>query len=147
MRTGPLEYLVIGLREEPFSSTILPELRKLQKKGHIRVVDLIFDSKAEHGEVTLREVGELDDQELAVYDDVVEDLLGLLTVQDAEYLASQLPPGTSAAIVLLEHTWALGLTNTIVKAGGVLFGGGLITHEALQQVWKDLEAVEEECYA
>jgi hypothetical protein len=117
MRTCPLEYLVIGLREEPFSNSILPELHKLQKKGHIRVVDLLFVSKTDDGEATLQEVGDLSDQELALYEDFVDNLLGLLTQQDAEHLASILPPGTEAAIVLLEHSWALGLTNAIVKAG------------------------------
>ncbi len=45
-------------------------------------------------------------------------------------------------IVLFEHTWALGLTDAIRKAGGVCFAGGLIEPEVLQQVSAELAAQE-----
>ena len=35
------------------------------------------------------------------------------------YIADAIPPGTTAAICLLEHRWAIPLRNAIAGAGGV----------------------------
>ena len=35
------------------------------------------------------------------------------------YLADAIPEGKSAAIALIEHTWAIGLRDKIQNAGGV----------------------------
>lgn len=143
MDIGPLEYVVIGLQDNQFTSEILPELQAIQAKGAIRVVDLLFVKKDGDGTVTLREVSELGDEELQPYGALVEELMGLFTAQDIEKLAEAIPPGTSAVIVLLEHTWVLGLTEAVRRAGGVLFTGGLVTPDALAQVSAELAGKEE----
>ncbi len=142
MRIGPLEYLVISVKDEPFRNTILPELNTLQEEGLIRVVDLLFVTKAADGQVALREVNELGEEDLSAYEGLADDLMGWLTAEDIETLAGELPPDTEAVVVLLEHTWAFGLTEAVHKAGGVLFTGGLVTPEALQQVTAELAAKE-----
>jgi hypothetical protein len=147
MDIGPLEYVVIGLQDNHFTSEILPELNAIQEKGAIRVVDLLFVSKDADGTVTVREVSELSDEELQLYGGITEDLMGLFTAEDVEKLAGEIPLDTSAIIVLLEHTWAIGLTEAVRKAGGVLFTGGLVTPDALKQVSAELAAAKEEDHA
>ncbi len=147
MDIGPLEYVVIGLQDDQFASEILPELSVIQEKGNIRVVDLLFVSKDADGTTMVREVSELSDEQLQPYDGIVEDLMGWLTAEDVETLAGAIPPATSAVIVLLEHTWALGLKEAVRRAGGVLFTGGLVTADALTQVSAELAAAKEEKHA
>ncbi len=147
MTIGPLEYVVIGLQDNHFTSDILPELNAIQEKGHIRVVDLLFVTKDASGTATIREVSELSDEELSAYGCITEGLMGLFTAQDVEQLVGEIPINTSAVIVLLEHTWVIGLTEAVRKAGGVLFTGGLVTPDTLKQVSAELEAVKEENYA
>ncbi len=147
MNIGPLEYVVIGFQDNQFMDEILPELNAIQEKGHIRVVDLLFVTKDADGTVTVREVSELSDEELAAYDSIAGDLMGLFTAEDVEKLAGELPPNTSAVIVLLEHTWTIGLTEAVRRAGGVLFTGGLVTPDALGRVSAELAAAKEESHA
>jgi hypothetical protein len=45
-------------------------------------------------------------------------------------------------IVLLEHTWTLGLADAVRRAGGVLFTGGIVTPEALAQLSAELATAE-----
>ncbi len=147
MNIGPLEYVVIGFQNNQFMDEILPELNAIQEKGHIRVVDLLFVTKDADGTTTVREVSELGDEELAAYDGIAGDLMGLFTAEDVEKLAGELPPNTSAVIVLLEHTWTIGLTEAVRRAGGVLFTGGLVTPDALGRVSAELAAAKEESHA
>jgi len=147
MDIGSLEYVVIGFEDDQFTGEILPELNAIQEKGLIRVVDLLFVMKDKDGTVTVREVSELGDEELAAYDGIAGDLMGLFTAEDVEQLAEEIPPGTSAVVVLLEHTWAIGLTEAVRRAGGMLFTGGLVTPDALTQVRAELAAAKEENHA
>lgn len=147
MEIGPLEYVVIGLKDDQFASEVLPELNAIQEHGLIRVVDLVFVRKAADGTVTVQEVSELREEEQQSYAALAEELAGLLTTQDLEHLAKEIPSGSEAVIVLLEHTWTLGLAEAVRRAGGVLFTGGMVTPEALAQVSAELAAAKEEHYA
>jgi chemotaxis regulatin CheY-phosphate phosphatase CheZ len=108
------------------------------------VVDLIFVSKAADGAVTMREMSELIEEEPAMHGDIAGNLMGLLTAQDLEQLTGQIPPDTSAFVVLLEHTWVIGLTEAIRKGEGVVFAGGLVSHEVLAHVSAELAAARED---
>jgi hypothetical protein len=145
MSIGPLEYVVIGLDNQHFTSEIIPVLNAIREKGAIRVVDLLFLSKVADGAVTMREMSELGEEELQPFHGIAEDLLGLFTAQDVEKLAGEIPLNTSAVVVLLEHTWTIGLMEAVRKAGGVLFSGGLIAPDVLEQV--SAELAKEENYA
>ncbi len=142
MDTGPLEYGVIGLQDDQFASAILPELNAIQKKGAIRIVDLLFVRKSVDGMLKVSEVSELSTEKLQPYQGIVENLMGLLTLQDVETLTSAIPAGTSAVIVLLEHIWASELAESVRKAGGVLFAGGIVKADALKKVRAELAAKE-----
>ncbi|HEY5005897.1 MAG TPA: DUF6325 family protein [Ktedonobacteraceae bacterium] len=143
MAIGPLEYVVIGLQDHHSTSELLPELNAIQENGHIQVRDLLFVNKAADSTVTLQEINDLSEEEQQPYSALQENLTGLLTAQDIEHLAGEIPPGTLAVVVLLEHTWTLNLTEAVRKAGGVLFAGGMVTPEALTQVNAELAAKEE----
>lgn len=147
MEIGPLEYVVIGCENDHFTSEILPELNAIQEKGLIRVVDLLFVTKGADGAVTVQEVNELSEEEQQAYTALAEELAGLLMAQDVENLAGTISPGTEAVIVLLEHTWTLGLAEAVRRAGGMLFTGGMVTPDALAQVSAELVAAKEANHA
>lgn len=147
MEIGPLEYVVLGFEDQKFTSEVLPELNAIRGNGLIQVVDLLFVSKAADGTVTAQEVSELNDEALQAYTGLAEELTGLFTAQDVEHLAREIPAGTSAVIVLLEHTWTLRLAEAVRRAGGMLFTGGIVTPDALERVSAELAAAKEENHA
>lgn len=149
MDIGPLEYVVIGLQDHHFRQDILPELKSIQQSGLIRIIDLLFVRKAADGTVTMQEVSELRKEEREAYGDLEDALGGWFTVQDVEILAKEIPIETLAVVVLLEHSWTLGLADAVRKAGGVLVTGGMISPEGLTQMSVELtqRAAQEETYA
>lgn len=140
---GSLEYVVIGLQDQHFTNEILPELNAIQEHGLLRVIDLVFVSKAVDGTVTIQEINDLSEEEQQPYSNLREHFTGLLTTQDVEHLASEIPPGMLAIVVLLEHTWTISLAEAVRRAGGVLFTGGMVPSEAITQVHTELAAKEE----
>jgi len=144
MTIGPLEFVVIGCKGQQFTSEIVPELNSIQEKGLIRVVDLFFVRKDVNGAVTVLEVHDLNDEELAVFDSIKEDLMGLLTHEDIALLTGAIPPDTSAVIVLLEHAWIVKLTEGLVRAGGVFLAGGMVPQAAMEQLEAELKAAQQQ---
>ena len=140
MTMGPLEFVVIGCKGNQFTNEIVPELNAIQEKGLIRVVDLFFVRKDVNGTVTGLEVKDLNDEELAAFDPIKDDLMGLLTPEDIVLLTETVPAGTSAVIVLLEHAWLVRLNEGLNRAGAILLAGGMVPPASMEQLEAELEA-------
>jgi uncharacterized membrane protein len=144
MTMGPLEFVVIGCKGHQFTREIVPELNSIQDKGLIRVVDLLFVRKDVNGAVTVLEVHDLKDEELAAFGSIKEELMGLLTPEDIAQLTAAIPPDTSAVVVLLEHAWLVKLTEGLNRAGAVLLAGGMVPQAAMEQLEAELQAAQQQ---
>jgi Family of unknown function (DUF6325) len=142
MALGPLEYLVIGFSGDRFTGDIMSELRAVREKGLIRLVDLVFIRKEANGDTRVMELSDLSEEEARPYEFLAGDLRGLLTGEDVEHLAREIPNGRAAAVVLFEHTWAIGLKEAVRRAGGVALAGGLVAPAVLQALEKELQIEE-----
>jgi uncharacterized membrane protein len=140
---GPVQILVIGFQDGRFSGAILDELRRLRLQDIVRLVDLLFVTKNADGEITALERSDLTKGEFQDLGALAGALVGLGaagaagwevgaaagaetagagTVFDQEEVwevADAIPAGSSAALALLEHRWAIPLRDAIADAGGV----------------------------
>lgn len=144
MTIGPLEFVVIGCKGHQFTREIVPELNSIQEKGLIRVVDLFFVRKDANGTVAVLEVNDLNDEELAAFDPIKDDLMGFLTPEDIVHLTETVPPDTSAVIVLLEHAWVVKLTEGLNRAGAVLLAGGMVPQASMEQLEAELKEAQQQ---
>src|SRR4051812_840307 len=103
MTLGPLEYIVIGFREDKFDGSIARELEKLVGSGTIRIVDIVFVAKAGIGNRTILEMSSRQDPRFEPFARVLGDAKGLFTPDDLETIAASLDPGTAGLVVLFEH--------------------------------------------
>jgi hypothetical protein len=143
MVLGPLEYLVVGFEGNRFTGQILAELRAAHEKGIIRVLDLFVMKKDIQGNVTALELSELSSEETAELAPLAGNLMSLLSPADMQQAAANIPNNSSAAMLLFEHTWAIGLKEAIKNAGGIAAFGGLVPPEVLQELEQELEAVKQ----
>jgi hypothetical protein len=131
---GPLEYVLIGFEGNRFTGEILPKLIEIEERGCVRVVDLVFVSKDETGDLTILEISDLEEAEAAAYDPLIKEYHGLLTAEDVAQIAVDLPENTSAAVALFEHRWAMGLQWAVKAAGGQMLESGFVHPEAQAEV-------------
>ena len=143
MTLGPLEYLVVGFEGNRFTGQILPELRAAREKDIIRVVDLFFLKKDESGNITAMELSDLNSEEAAHFAPLAGDMLNLLTPEDIEQVARDIPNNCSAALLLFEHTWATGLMDAIKNASGVTLAGGLVAPDVLRELEEEIKAAQQ----
>lgn len=118
MSLGPVEMLVVKFPGNKFSGEIAPALAELVERGTIRVIDILFAYKDADGQINAIEINDLDDDNFAHFDPVVEDLTGLLSEADLEEFGATLEPNSSVGLMLFENTWATRLQDAIVNASG-----------------------------
>jgi hypothetical protein len=142
---GPIEVLVVGFPGNQFTGGILPELEKLVEAETITVVDALFITKDENGEVDFVEFDQIDENEdAAALAQFVGDTLEMLSDSDAEAFAEALEPGSSAAALVFEHTWFKPLRDELLDSGGVLIADMRIPGLVVEAVMAEVEALEAE---
>lgn len=117
MSFGPVVFIVV-LPGNTLSGDITAHIQELVRDGTIRVVDLLFVTKNDAGDIAVIEVGELDDDAYGTWDAVVGEVAGYLTADDAHMVAGSLEPGNSAVLTLVENSWAQRLVAAISDANG-----------------------------
>jgi hypothetical protein len=122
---GPVQVLVVGFDRPAFSGEILAEFTRLRQAGIVRLVDLLLVSRAGDGAVETLAAPAGTDAGLGglaaalLGQAEVEDETGVDTAGDSVWsLADAVPPGSVAAVALIEHIWAGPLNAAIQKAGG-----------------------------
>ena len=121
MSIGPIEVLVIAFPENRFTGEIIPELQRLVEGGTIAIVDGLFVTKDAGGVTAFVEFAEVGlDDDVAALAGLMDRVEGLVSDEDVDALTGAIAPGSSAAILVFEHTWAKPFRDAVVGAGGVL---------------------------
>ena len=130
---GPVDYLVVSFPAETanFSGEMAAALKELIDDNTIRLLDLVIVTKASDGTVEATEVRDLDDSAAGQLRALERDLALLLGAEDAEDVGASLEPGSAAAIVVWENTWAARLGSAVRRSGGELVTSGRIPTQAL----------------
>jgi uncharacterized membrane protein len=149
---GPVQLVVLGFSQPEFKGEVLAEIERLREDDTVRLVDALVVYKDAEGDVAALEVSNLSADEAAEFGAVVGALVGLgaggeegmeagavvgaeaaadgvdvFSEQDAWDVLDELPNDTAAALVLLEHRWAIPLRDAIARAGGFRISDGFIS--------------------
>jgi uncharacterized membrane protein len=128
---GPIDYVVIEFPGSRMTGEGLSHLVDLVEQGVIRLLDLVFVTKAEDGSVTGVEIADLDHDgtlDLAVFEGARS---GLLDDDDIGDAGEVLQPGSSAGILVYENRWAAPFASAVRRAGGQLVASGRIPVQAI----------------
>ena len=155
MTIGPIQAFVIGFPDNDlFEGRIAEELGRLSDVGQIRIIDAVFVMR-EGGDVAVLSVSDLDDDQRAELRAAVGALVGLGIAGDegaaagaelgasvdtgapsaaelvAARLLDELPDGSSALVLAIEHLWAVPLRDAVRDAGGVVIAHRSLSAEDL----------------
>src|SRR5271165_4618657 len=139
---GPVQIIVIGFENPDPRGEIFAELDRLRKLEVIRLVDLIVVAKSQDGDLAQVQTSDLTVGQAAELGAIAGALvgfgaageegaqvgaeLGAETAVEGGMLgeavwsvADVVPPGSMAAVALVEHRWAIPLRDAVRRAGGV----------------------------
>ena len=134
---APVDWVVVEFPGSRFNGEVGPALADLVDRGVIRVLDLLLLKKGADGSVDAYELSDLDDNEVGELRAYAGELATVLSEEDVARAAVAVEPGTTAALLVWENTWAAPFVSGVRRSGGQLVATGRITAQAL------LDAVEE----
>jgi hypothetical protein len=131
---GPVQVLVVGFEHPTFSGEVVAEFARLRTAGIVRLVDVLLVSRTEDGVLetatppdgttgpgTLAAalLGSAPDGGAATPDaDGADAPVDQPETGSGWSLDTLVPPGSAAAVALIEHLWAEPLVAAIERAGG-----------------------------
>jgi hypothetical protein len=124
---GPIDYLCVEFPPGSRTGQGLPLLVNLVDRHLIRILELRFLRRELDGTVTEVDGAQVGDG-LALFQGAASGMLGNDDLTEA---AEALQPGSAAAIVIYENTWAAPLAVALRRAGAQLVAGGRIPVQAL----------------
>jgi hypothetical protein len=138
LAVGPVQLLVLGFRNADFHGEIIAELERMRDTEMIRVIDALAVYKDKDGNLEVEHLSDLSTEEAIELGSTVAALIGLEidgeeaapadadpTADGAEVfdddewdVLDAIPPDSAAALILIEHHWAVPLRDAVVRAGG-----------------------------
>jgi uncharacterized membrane protein len=154
MAIGPVQLIVLGFNEPDFHGEIIAELERLRESDMVRVIDSLAVYKDADGGLEVEHLSNLSEQEAIELGSKIGALVGLgvdgeegaeagaaagaeeaaayggvpaFTEAEGWDVLNDIPNDSAAALVLLEHHWAVPLRDAIARAGGFRISDGFIS--------------------
>ena len=152
MAIGPVQLLVLGFQHPDFRGEIIAELERLRESDTVRVIDALAVYKDADGEIEVAHLSNLTEDEAIELGSKVGALIGLgiegeegieagavagadaaedgvhvFSDEQAWDVIGEIPNDSAAALILLEHHWAVPLRDAIVRAHGFRISDGFIS--------------------
>jgi uncharacterized membrane protein len=152
MTIGPVQLIVLGFQHPEFHGEIIAELERLRESDTVRVIDALAVHKDADGEIEVAHLSNLSKDEAIELGSKVGALIGLgiegeegmvagaeagaaaaedgvsvFSDDEAWDILADIPNDSAAALVLIEHHWAVPLRDAVVRAGGFRLSDGFIS--------------------
>jgi uncharacterized membrane protein len=152
MAIGPVQLIVLGFSHPDFHGEIIEEIERLRESNTVRVIDSLAVHKDADGEITIAHLSNLSKEEAIelgskigallgfgiegeegleagaiVGAEAAEDGIEVFSDDEAWDILEEIPNDSAAALLLIEHHWAVPLRNAIARAGGFRISDGFIS--------------------
>ncbi len=154
MAIGPVQLIVLGFSHPDFHGEIIAELERLRESDTVRVIDSLVVYKDADGELEVEHLSNLTETEAIELGTKIGALIGLGiegeggveagAVAGAEEVAAEggvhvfteeegwdvledIPNDSAAALILIEHHWAVPIRDAVFRAGGFRISDGFIS--------------------
>jgi uncharacterized membrane protein len=152
MAIGPVQLIVLGFQHPEFHGEIIAELERLRESDTVRVIDALAVHKDADGEIEVAHLSNLTKDEAIELGTKIGALIGLgiegeegmeagalagaeaaeegvqvFDDEDAWDVLEEIPNDSAAALLLIEHHWAVPLRDAVFRAGGFRISDGFIS--------------------
>ena len=152
MAIGPVQLIVLGFERPDFHGEIIAELERLRESDTVRVIDALAVHKDADGEIEVQHLSTLSKDQAIELGSKVGALIGLgiegedgmeagamagveagsdgaqvFSDDEAWDVLAEIPDDSAAALVLIEHHWAVGLRDAVAASGGFRISDGFIS--------------------
>jgi uncharacterized membrane protein len=149
-----VQLIVLGFNHPDFHGEVIAELERLRASDTVRVIDSLAVYKDADGELEVEHLSNLTEAEAIELGSKIGALIGLgiegeegaeagaiagaeevaaeggvnvFTEEEAWDVLADIPNDSAAALILIEHHWAVPLRDAVVRAGGFRISDAFIS--------------------
>ena len=138
---GPIDYVLLEFTGNKMTGRAAEELVNLVDRGIVHVYDVMIVGKQADGTAYAVDLAEASGQ-AGGFADLSGARSGILADDDLAQAASAMEPGTLAALIVYENTWAIPFVAAAMESGGQMIAGGRIPAEDVMEALEALESLE-----
>ena len=154
MAIGPVQLIVLGFNHPDFHGEVIAELERLRESDTVRVIDSLVVYKDADGALEVEHLSNLTQDQAIELGSKIGALIGLgiegeegaeagaiagaeeaaaeggvhvFTEEEGWDVLEDIPNDSAAALILLEHHWAVPLRDAVFRAGGFRISDGFIS--------------------
>jgi hypothetical protein len=135
---GPIDFVLIEFPANRLNGSASAALLDLVEQGTIRLLDLLILAKDEDGSTAAIEA--MDGELAEAFGDLAGARSGLMGEEDVAEAAQALEPGTVAALIVYENTWAAPFVAAARSSGGEMVASGRIPAADIMDAPEALES-------
>lgn len=138
---GPIDYVLLEFTGNKLTGRAAEEVVNLVDRGIIQLYDVMLVGKDADGSPYHVDLAEAAEQagDFAALSGARS---GILADDDLAAAAAAMEPGTLAALIVYENTWAIPFIAAALESGGQLIAGGRIPAQDVMEALDALEALE-----
>jgi|SRR5215216_4931206 len=139
---GPIDYVLLEFTGNRLTGRAAEELVSLVDRGIVHVYDVMVVGKDADGSGYLVDLAASSGQAggFAALDGARSGILA--EDDDLREVADAMQPGTLAALIVYENTWAIPFVAAAMESGGQWIAGGRIPAQDVMEVLDRLESLE-----
>jgi len=141
MTLGPIDFLALEFPGNKFNGEILSSLLELVQAGVIRIIDLVVIVKDRDGNVAVRELKELDPDNIRILDPLKVEVTSMITRNDIDGFAAELANNSAAGLLLIENLWAAKTKQAMLDADARVLLFERIPHEVVEENLMEIAAI------
>ena len=135
---GPVDFVLLEFPRDRLTGEASKALADLVESGVIRLYDLLVISKDDEGGVEVLELGDPSGVDGFAYFSGARS--GLLGDDDVEEASSAMQPGTVAALIVYENSWAIPFVAAARNSGGDVIASARIPASDVMDALEALES-------
>ena len=136
---GPIDFVLLQFPTDRLTGEASGALADLVERGIVRIYDLLVIRKDESGAVEVLEI-ENPAHGASSFSYFSGARSGILGDEDAQEAASAMDPGTVAALIVYENTWAIPFVKAARSAGAEVVAAARIPADTVMEVLAAAEA-------
>ena len=139
---GPVDFVLIEFSGDKLTGRTAQALLDLVERGIVRVYDILMIGKDDDGSVFAIDIAESAESRVGSFTELAGARSGLLSDDDMREAGSAMEPGTLAALIIYENTWAVPFVAAAMESGGQLIASARIPAPDVMAALDALESLE-----
>jgi len=123
---GPIDFILLEFPEEADTKACAEAIMDQVRRGVIRVYDVLLMRKALDGSYSAVEFSDVSTAGVGGFSVFEGARSGLIHDDDLREAVEVVQPGTMAALIVFENTWAAPFASAVRRSGGQLVASGRI---------------------